>query len=256
MRKLLYTAVSLALCAGANANPLMATQAVLTGSITRSISDTSLNGEPATSPVLKTTSFSLFGAGAGVLVGVWSGLAFSAGTLTLSASGTLTSGSGPVSFASEGSIFASSSLPGMSSFGSIHAPLTNACWDVAGCFPGGVSNLSDNGNLSKTGSAWSTIVAGADAASFNDYVGAGSLAFTLTVTPSISLTGDQRISTQTARIAVDGLKGAQSLGYSYLRHADASFAKAADANTLSGLVVTDAKAAAFSVFNLGDASTT
>jgi hypothetical protein len=256
MRKLLYTAVSLALCAGANATPLTATQSVLTGSITRSISDTSLNGEAATSPVLKNLSFSLFGSSAGVLVGVSSGLTFNAGTLTLSASGTLTNGSGPVSFASEGTIFASSGLPGMSAFGSIHAPLTNACLDAGSCFPAGVTNLSENGTLNKSGNTWLDTTAAADAASLDNYVGAGSLSSTLTVTPSISLTGDQRISTQTSRIAVDGLRGTQSLTYSYLRHADASFASGADANNLSPLAVTHGNAVGFSIFNFGDASTT
>jgi hypothetical protein len=256
MRKLLYTAVSLALCAGANANPLTATQSVLTGSITRSISDTTPNGEAATSNVGKNLSFSMFSSGAGVLVGVSSGLTFNAGTLTLTASGTLTNGSGPVSFASEANVFASSSLPGMSAFGPIHAPLTNACSDAGGCFPGGVSNLSDNVNLNRTHNAWLNTVAAAGGASLNNYVGTTSLASTLTVTPSVSLAGDQRITGETARVAVDGLKGAQSLTYSYLRHADASFASAADANTLSALAVTHANATAFSVFNFGDASTT
>jgi hypothetical protein len=255
MRKLLYTAVSLALCASANADPLTATQSVLTGSITRSISDTSMNGEAATSPVSKNLSFGMFNSGTGVLVGVSSGLSFNSGTLTLSASGTLTSGSGPVSFASEGTIFGSSNLPGMSAFGSIHAPLTNACADVSGCFPGGAINLSDNGNLSKTGNTWLSPTASAQVANLDQYVGTASLASTLTVTPSISLTDEQRISAQTARIAVDGLKGAQSLTYSYLRHADASFASGANADNLSPLTLTRGNARDFAIFNLGDAST-
>ncbi len=76
------------------------------------------------------------------------------------------------------------------------------------------------------------------------------------MTPSISLTDEQRISAQTARIAVDGLKGTQSLTYSYLRHADASFANGADANSLSEVALTPGNALSFSVFNFGDASTT
>lgn len=255
MRKLLYTAVSLALCASANANPLTATQSVLTGSITRSTSDTSMNGEAVTSPVSKNLSFSMFNSGTGVLVGVSSGLSFNSGALSLTASGTLTSGSGPVSFASEGTIFAGSNLPGMSAFGLIHGPLTNVCAGSESCFPNGTVNLGTNGNLMRFDDRWLSPVAAAGAESLNNYVGAGTLASTLTVTPSVSLTDEQRISTQTARIAVDGLKGAQSLTYSYLRHADASFASGADANNLSSLTLTRGNARDFSIFNFGDALT-
>lgn len=256
MRKLLFSAVSLALCASANADPLTATQSTLTGSITRSISDTSMNGEAATSPVLKTLSFSLFGPGAGVLVGVSSGLTFNAGALTLSASGTLTNGSGLVSFASEGTIHASSSLPGMSAFGSIHTPLTNACADASGCFPGGALNLSDNASLGRTGNAWLGATASAEAASLNHYVGSGTTSSTLTVTPSISLIDEQRIGAQTARIAVDGLRGTQSLTYSYMSHADASFASGTDANSVSRIGLAPGRGTEFSVFNFGGASAT
>jgi hypothetical protein len=144
----------------------------------------------------------------------------------------------------------------MSVFGPIHAPLTNACAGAESCFPVGTTTLGVNGSLMKFDDTWLSPTASAHVSSLNNYVGIGTFASTLTVTPSISLTDEQRITAQTARIAVDGLKGAQSLTYSYLRHADASFASGADANTLSPLALTPGNAVGFSVFNIGDASST
>jgi hypothetical protein len=173
----------------------------------------------------------------------------------LSASGTKGAGS-PVSFAAEGAISASSDLPGLPGFGLINEQLTNACADAESCFPAGVTNLRDNAALSRTDSTWLNVTAQANAASFNDYVRSAKISSTLAITPSVLLTRDERITAGTARLAVDGLTGSQSLTYSYLRHANASFAGGADANSLTPASLTPESAFGFSVFNFGDASTT
>ena len=70
MRRLLFSAVSLALCSSVQAQALTTSQAVGTGSITTSVSDTSANGNARTSSVAKTLSFGKFSANTGVLVDV------------------------------------------------------------------------------------------------------------------------------------------------------------------------------------------
>lgn len=258
MRKLLFTAVSLALCSGAHAAPITSTQSFSTGSITRSVSDTSNNQTPQTSPVTKSLTFNMFDSSKGVLVDVSSTLTFNSGTLKLSASGTKATGSGPVSFASEGSISATSSLPGMA-FGLINEPVTNACTDSGGgaaCFPAGVSNLSGNTDITRTDTTWLTVTARSGDADLNAYVGTGNYLSTLNVTPSITLTDEQRISSQTARLEVIGLVGTQSLTYSYLQHANASFAADADVKTIGFNDMTRGQSVGFSIFNLGDQYTT
>jgi PEP-CTERM motif len=255
MRKLLFVAVSLALCAGVNAAPITITQSVSTGSTTRSTSDDKFDALSQSSVVSKNLSFDAFAANAGVLVGVQSGLTFNAGTLTLSASGTKGSGA-PVAFASQGTISASSDLPGLPGFGLLNEQLASSCANADSCFPSGIANLRDNASLTRVDSTWLNLNAHAGAASFNDYVRTGKISSTLSITPSVMLTLDERITGGTARLAVDGLVGSQSLTYSYLRHANASFTSAADANSLATMSLTPGNTLGFSVFNFGDTSTT
>ncbi len=57
-------------------------------------------------------------------------------------------------------------------------------------------------------------------------------------------------------MSLSNLTGNQSLTYSYLRHANASFASGADTNSLNPTGLTTGSPLAFSIFNLGDSSTT
>ena len=255
MRKLLFTAVALALCSSVNADPLTAIQSVSTGSTTRSISDTTPNSAAQSSNVTKNLSFDQFVAGTGVLVGVYSGLTFNSGTFMLSAAGTKGAGTGALSFGSEATIHASSNLPGLPTFGAINQPLSNSCTAQDTCFPGGITDLSNNSSLNKTDTSWLNASVQAGSSSLDNYVGTGKVASMLTITPSVSITQEQRITGETARTEVSGLIGSQSLTYSYLRHANASFAAAADKNALDPNNLTPGHGLTFSVFNFGDAST-
>ena len=257
MRKLLFTAVSLALCSIVSAAPLTATQSASTGSTTRWISDTNANGSARSSPVTKSLSFDQFAVSSGVLVDVHSGLAFNSGTFTLSAAGTKGAGSGDLRFASEANVHASSDLPGLPTFGAINHTLFNSCTSTDTCFPGGLDDLRNNESLNRTDTTWFNSSVHASSSNLDPYVGTGKVSSTLTITPSVSITDEQRITGETARTEISALTGSQSLTYSYLRHANASFAAAADEDVLgSSNLLSPGNALTFSVFNFGDASTT
>jgi hypothetical protein len=101
----------------------------------------------------------------------------------------------------------------------------------------------------KTDASWLSPTAGVAQGSLDSYVGTGVIASTLKTTTSLSLQTENKIDGGLAKFTLLGLKGNQSLAYSYLRHANASFTAASDTNVL-GL-----GASGFSVFNLGDSST-
>jgi len=215
--------------------------------------DTSV-GSPGIGSGTPTFSFDQFSANTGVLTGVSSNLSLSGGTLSLSASGTENKqgGSGKPAFSSTGSITANSTL---FTYGSINDTLTNACLDSGPrCFDSKWTNLSGNAALQKTDSTWLS-PNGTSVGSLNSYVGATTVSSTLTVQNAATLTGATLIVSPQATLSASGLTGSQNLTYSYLKHANASFASASDSNstTLSGI---GSAGTAFSIFNLGDNATT
>lgn len=255
MHRLLATTLALAACSSLHAAPLTTTQSLATGSLSLAVSDTT-SGTTAVTQSLSSQSlaFSRFDSSVGVLTGVSSGIAFNAGSLTLSATGT--PGTGNPTFASTGSVSVSSNLPGAGTFGPINDVLTNTCSGngATACFGGGITNLSGNATLTKSDSSWLTSNA-TSPSNLQDYVGAGSIASNVTITSSVSLSNANRVTNPTATLAFTGLSGTQSLTYSYLRHANASFAGAADTNALTS-ILTPGSGLSFSVFNLGDSSST
>jgi hypothetical protein len=111
--------------------------------------------------------------------------------------------------------------------------------------------------LFKTDSTWSNLSPQTvGATNYNSFVGAGTIASTLTVTPSVQITNERDIIGEQATLAVSGLVANQSLTYTYLLHANASFSSAADTNVLSQTGMTAGNPVAFSVFTLGTSSTT
>jgi hypothetical protein len=257
MRKLIYTAVALALSPGAYAADLTSTQSASISSISiPSFYDGNEGSTPAEQTATRSLAFGRFNANTGVLTGVSSALTFTGGSMTLSASGTRGSGFSTPSFSSSGSVAASTNLTGLSPFSAINQTLTNSCSGTSGCFPNGSgSNLSSTSSLTKTDNTWLSPTATVGAGSLNNYVGTGSVSSTLTTTATVNLSEETRIDNQRAYLSLTGLTGSQSLTYSYLKHANASFSNAADANSLllGGLT---AAPLAFSIFNLGDLSTT
>jgi hypothetical protein len=147
-------------------------------------------------------------------------------------------------------ISAGSSLPGLSAFGAINETLANTCSGNASCFPQGAWNLVANSQMFKTDSTWLDKTGNVAQESLNSYVGSGTIASTLTTTTSVSLQTENKIDGGLAKLLVTGLKGSQSLTYSYLTHANASFTADSDTNVLGPL-----GASSFSVFNLGGSST-
>jgi hypothetical protein len=252
MHRFLAATVALAACSSLNAAPLTTTQSAGTGVFSLSVSDTT-SGASAVIQSLSSQplAFGQFDASLGVLTGVSSAITFNAGSLSLTAFGTQATGGGNPSFGSTGSVSVSSSLPSGLVFGSINDVLTNTCSGngAVACFGGNVANLSANTTLNKTDSSWVSATA-ASQTNLDNYVGSASIASNLTIISSVSLTGANKITGPTATLALTGVSGTQSLTYSYLRHANASFSSGSDVNALtlgSGLT--------FSVYNLGDAST-
>jgi len=190
----------------------------------------------------------------GVLTGIQSSLNFTGGTMQLSASGTRSSSH--QNFSSTGGVTASSNLTGLSTFSAINETLSNSCLQTSGCFPNGNNtNLSSTTSLTKTDSSWLIPTATVAAGSLNNYVGTGSVGSTLTVQASVNLTTATDISNPQAILALSGLTGNQKLTYTYLNHANASFASGSDSNSLSLTTLTGG-GSGFSVFNYGNASTT
>jgi len=107
--------------------------------------------------------------------------------------------------------------------------------------------------LLKVDSSWFSPTSVA-AGNLNAYVGTTTLASTLTMTNSVSLVNALKVTNAKAALDVTGLAGSQSLGYSYLNHANASFTLNADTNTLTQDVSDGGHD--FSVFNIGTADTT
>ncbi len=199
----------------------------------------------------QTVAFGQFDRGTGVLTGVSSGLAFNSGSSALTSLGTKSGTSGTVRFQTQASILATTTWSASSYmlFGNINETIANSCLTEAACFPSGVLNLSANSTMNKTDTTWLSPTAVVAAAGINDYVGTGNLATTLTVQNSVLLQSQSRISGGRATSQLTGLTGSQSLTYSYLRHANASFSSGADAgNLILGA------GSAFSIFNFGDAS--
>ncbi len=259
MNKLLVTALALATCSSVGAAPIQVTQSAAITPIFNSVFDTSAGGTPTTTPVAtRALSFNPFDADTGVLTGVSSRLSFTAGLLSLGASGTLASApSGNPSYSSNGSASASSNLPGLAGlFGPINDTLSNSCSGLGAvkCFASAGANLSGNASLQKVDTSWLSPTATVDVASLDAYVGALPLSSTLSVTNSVSLTNAFKISNPRAALELTGLAGTQLLTYSYLHHANASFDNDFDLNALA--LDVSANPFGFSVFNLGDESDT
>jgi hypothetical protein len=250
MRYLFSMTVAMAVLSSAHAAPLTITQSAAIAPIYSLTADTTAGQSPVTSSTNRALSFGKFDAQMGVLTGISSTLSFNGGLAALIASGTK-NGQGNASFSSQAAISAASSLPGLSAFGAINQTLTNSCSSNGTCFPHGISNLIFNGNMTKTDSTWLSPTANVAQGSLNNYVGAGAISSTVTTTTSVSLGNTARIRDAAAIFKVIDLKGHQSLTYSYLHHANASFSAASDTNVLAPLT-----AGGFSVFNLGGSSTT
>jgi hypothetical protein len=251
MRHLLSTTVAIALLSSAHAAPLTITQSSAIAPVYSLTADTTEGQSPVVSSINRTLSFGKFNAETGVLTGISSMLSFSGGSAFLIASGTKSGHYGSPSFASQASLLAGSSLPGLSVFGAINQTLSNSCSGNAACFPHGIPSLLFNGNMIKADATWLSPTASVAQGSLNSYVGTGVVGSTLTTTTSVSLGDEAKIQDAAAILKVVGLKGHQSLTYSYLHHANASFTAASDTNVLDPL-----GAGGFSVFNLGGGSTT
>jgi hypothetical protein len=252
MRALAFSAMALAVCSSVNAAPMTTTQSITLASTSVTANDTTAGTSWVNALSNQDVSFTRFNASTGVLTGVSSQLSYTGGSVTLSSAGTKSGTSGTVRFLSQGSILATSTIASeYLLFGQINETLGNSCSTEATCFPSGVSNLSANGSMTKTDSTWLSPTATVSAASLNNYVGSGTVATTLTTQNSVLLQSQSRISGGRATQSIVNLTGSQSLTYGYLGHANASFSAAGDINTL-----TQAGGFGFSVFNLGDASTT
>jgi hypothetical protein len=250
MQRLLTTTVAVALLSTAHAAPLTINQSANIAPISSLSVDLTAGQSPVYATIDRAVSFGKFNAGTGVLTGVSSTLGFTHGSALLLAFGTKDYGhSGTPSFASQATISAGSSLPGLAAFGAINQTLANSCSGDA-CFPHGVWNLVGNTSMFKTDASWLSPTATVAQGSLDSYVGTGAIASTMKTATSLSLQTENRIDGGLAKFALLGLTGKQSLAYSYLRHANASFTAASDTNVL-GL-----GASSFSVFNLGDSSTT
>ena len=220
-----------------------------TGPIYNTVNDTTTGGVAVTTPTAtRSLSFNRFNGDTGVLTGVSSTLAIAAGLLSLHTSGGTYDGSGTGSFASTGSISASSNLSGVT-FGAINNSLSNGCANNGNCFQSGSLR-----QLEQPDSSWLSPTATVAPADFNSYVGAGTLSSTLTVTNSVSLTSTANIIGPRATLDISGFNGTQSLTYTYLNHANASFTSGIDSNELTQDVSNGAFD--FSIFNFGGVETT
>jgi hypothetical protein len=262
MSKVFFAAVSLALAAGVNAQALTTKQTLDFSGVSNSVSDTVArtpsNPSQVSTATDRTLTFNKFQSSTGVLTGVSSSLSITGGSVTLSASGTQT-GTGTPQFGSTGDVYARGFVgtTGSNNFlpaARLNETLSNLCNAGAPCFPSGVTNLSQNGNLTKTDSTWLSPTGSASAANLGTYAGTGSLLTTLRIDSFMTLdvgSASTFIASPRATQTITGLAGALSLDYSYLRHANASFSSGANMDER-----TIAAGSGFSIFNLGDASTT
>ena len=245
MKKLL-TAVALATAAYA-ASAVTLVQSASTGPIANpAITDTHTTIDTGV------LSFNQFDSNLGVLTGVTSGLVTTGG-LKLSATGTRTDSKTVGTFTSDGSVAASSHLAGLPTFGVINN-MSLSCSDFA-CPPttGSNKNLSGVSAVNLTDTSWvnpTEIVAASD---WNSYVGGGTVTSRLSLTSTVSHTSTN-ITSPTAKLDLVGVSGTQSLTYSYLKHANASFTSFLDTNDLTIHVGVDSLD--FSIFNLGSAADT
>lgn len=254
MRRLLFAALWLAITPSLHAQALTSTQTKAFSGLNTTAIDSSVGAPAGTSTASQVLSFQLFSASTGVLTGVSSNLSITGGTLALGASGTeIKQGGGTKpAFSSSGTIAANSTL---FTYGAINDTLTNSCSDNASrCFESKWTNLTGNAALQKSDSTWLNPT-GTSVGGLNSYVGTGTVSSTLTVQNSVTLTGATLISSPQATLSASGLAGNQSLTYSYLKHANASFASGADSNSVS-LGSLTSTGAGFSIFNLGDSATT
>jgi hypothetical protein len=250
MRHLLTATIAVAAAfSSAHAAALTIAQSANFSPISSLTWDVTEGSSPVTSAIDRALSFSRFNAGTGVLTGISSTLDLNGGSAYLVALGTKEKGGTPA-FSSQAMISAGSSLPGLSAFGAINETLANSCSGSNGCFPQGISNLLYNSQMLKTDTTWLDKTVSVAQGSLNSYVGTGAIASTLTATTSVSLQNENKIDGGLAKLLVTGLKGNQSLTYSYLTHANASFTAGSDTNVLGPL-----GASSFSVFNLGGSST-
>jgi hypothetical protein len=249
MKKVLTVAVSLAVC---SSSVVAATSTQSQGfSTALTASDSTVGGASGNDSRAIPMAFTQFDAHIGVLTGVSSTLNVSGGTLKLSSTGTWGSGSGNPALTASGTVLANSTLPGIE-FGNINT-LNFSCSGTSGgsrCF----EDKSKPGwkNFTATDTTWlnptSTTTNG-----LNSYVGASSMASSFTVTNTVALTRADIINSPTATLAVTGLTGKQSLDYTYLNHANASFTSGSDTNSLAKDI--SAGAFNFSVYNYGTADT-
>lgn len=261
MGKLLFAAVSLALSAGVNAQALTTTQTKNFTPVnnTRSTSSTGQFDSFATQTVV----FDKFTQATGVLTGVYGNVSVTGGSIALSAAGT--AGTGTPTYGASGNLWLRSyiTVSGTgggeknfivgSALGSLNETLSISCSASAPCFANGATNLSQNSNLTKTDTTWLSPTGSAAAADLSQYVGsAGSTINTsFRVQNSVNLAASTGLSTRSVTQTVSGLSGTESLTYSYLRHSNASFSSGSNTDAL-----TVAAGSGFSIFNLGDASTT
>lgn len=263
MSKLLFAAVSLALSAGVSAQALTTTQTKNFSTVnnTRSTSSTGQFDSFATQTVV----FDKFTQATGVLTGVSGNVSVTGGSVTLSAAGTQAA-TGTPQYSATGNLWLRSyiTVSGTgggeknfivgSALGSLNETRTISCNGSAACFPTGVTNLSQNTSLTNTDTTWLSPSGSAAAADLGHYVGAAGTTINTSFRVQNSVTLPATFAGITGRSVtqtVSGLSGTESLTYSYLRHANASFSSGANTDER-----TIAAGSGFSIFNLGDASTT
>jgi len=196
-------------------------------------------------------AFKQFDADIGVLTGISSTLNISAGTLKLSSAGTWGSGSDQPALSSNGTISATSNLHGIQ-FGDINAATFNCSGTSGGsrCFDS--KSKPEWKNSTATDLTWANPTS-AGTNNLDSYVGSDSLASKVTLTNTVSLTKADNINKPSATLAVTGLTGTQSIEFTYLKHANASFTSDSDTNSL----IKDISGGAFnfSIYNHGTADT-
>jgi hypothetical protein len=260
MSKLLFAAVSLALSAGANAQ-LTTTQTKNLTPINNTRSATT-TGQWESAPT-QTVAFDKFTQSTGVLTGVSGNVSVTGGTVTLSAAGT-PSGTATAQYSATGNVWSRSfiTVTGSgekniivgSALGSLNETRTISCDATNPCFPAGVTNLSQNNNLKNTDTTWLAPSGSVAASDLSHFVGAAGT----TINTSLRVMNNVTLPATFAGIAgrsvtqtISGLSGTESLTYSYLRHANASFSGGTNTDAL-----TVGAGSGFSIFNFGDGSTT
>jgi hypothetical protein len=262
MSRVLFAAASLALSAGVSAQALTTTQTKNFSPVnnTRSTSSTGQFDSFATQTVV----FDKFTQSTGVLTGVSGNVSVTGGSVTLSATGTQAA-TGTPQYSATGNLWLRSyiTVSGTgggeknfivgSALGSLNEARTISCNGSASCFPNGITNLSQNSNLTNTDTTWLSPNGSAAAADLGHYVGAAGTTINTSfrVQNSVTLPAATGLASRSVTQTLSGLSGTESLTYSYLRHANASFSSGANTDER-----TVAAGSGFSIFNLGDASTT